>query len=290
MVFIFVSKNILEANKTEYSFRLQDFISPFFNTEEDCLIFLLEYCLQKQLLLVHVKGLHPALCKKIDAAFGQSFKLKFRFANSNLDEFISFAMKKSLEKNNFFLKLTSLIAPFYKVSYESPDSIILKLPNQTDPEVQQFFDSKVIFQSEHFSYSYQPGDLTFFADASCDNLTTLAGAALQNKHMICAFRKFLPYEDNNFAELRAILETIFLAKDMSVQTLILYTDNANAIDFLSGKTKITEKNAHYFQIIDSIKEALNNFSSYSIAWVPRKKNFIADNLSKQDFNGVFFHR
>lgn len=290
MLFVFVSKSISESQTHQYSFRIEDFISNFFDKEEDCLTSLLQYCLQKQFLLVHIRGLTPSLCKKIDAAFGQSFKLKFRFANSNIEDFISFSLEKFKTKNNFFLQLTSLIAPFYKVTYESPDSIILKLPNQTNPEVQQFFDSKITFQSDNFSHIYQPGDLTFFADASCDSLTTLAGAALQNKHLFCAFRKFIPFEDNNLAELKAIFETILLAKDLQVSNLILYTDNANAIDFLSGKTKITDKHLHYFRVIENIQELLSYFFSYHISWIPRKKNFIADNLSKHDFNGVFFHR
>jgi ribonuclease HI len=290
MLSILVQKFVSPSENIQYSFFIEDFVSPFFQTQEECLVFLLKYCLSKKIISIHLKGLNPLLCKKIDEAFGQSFKLKFKFANTSLEDFIEFSLINSLKKNDFFLTLTVLLAPFHKVNYDSPHSITLKLPQQNNPEITQFFESKTVFTSPDFSYIYRPGDITFFSDASCDKVTTLAGAAIKNKHLFCAFRQFISYEDNNLAELKAILETLFLAKEIGVGVLVLYTDNSNAIAFLCGKVKITQKNAHYFQVIDSIKEALQYFSSYSISWVPRKKNFIADNLSKHDFNGLFFQR
>ncbi len=290
MLSVVVHQFINLENIKQFSFSYLNFTSDYFIKEEDCLISLLKHCLQQQSLLIHIHGLSPSISHKIDAAFGQSFKLKFRFANAKLDTFIDFCFQQEEKKTHFFLKLTSLIAPFYKVTYESPDIIVLKLPDQTNPEVQQFFDSKVFFQSDNWNYKYQPGDITFFSDASCETHSTLAGAALQNKHMICSFRKIIAYEDNNLAELKAVLETIYLAQFMDCKDLVLYTDNANAIDFLSGKSKITEKNEHFFHVVEEIKNLLPAFNSFYIAWIPRKKNLLADNLSKYDFNGLFFHR
>lgn len=290
MLKIVVHKTFDSENHKQFSFSLKDFQSPLFTKEEDCLISVLKYCLQQQILLIHIHGLSPSISNKIDAAFGQSFKLKFRFASENLDKFILFCLSQEEKKSNFFLKLTSLMAPFYKVTYESPDIIVLKLPDQTNPEVQQFFDSKTFYHSPGWKNPYQPGDITFFCDASCETYTTLAGAAVQNKHLICAFRKITPYEDNNVAELKSMFDTILLAQTMNVQDLIVYTDNANAIDFLSGKTKLTDKNEHFFHVVEEIKNLLPAFNSFYIAWIPRKKNLLADNLSKYDFNGLFFHR
>lgn len=273
-----------------FSFSSLNVDSPLFLTEEDCLISLLKHCLSQQSLLIHIKGLSPSICKKIDLAFGKGFSFKFDFANKTLPEFISFALKKSAKDNDFFSTITFLISPFYKVSYESPDVVIFYLAHETNPKSKQFFVSKKFIQSPYCNYIYQPGDISFFSDASCESHSTLAGAAIQHEQLICAFRKEIELEDNNLAELKAIFETAKLALAMHLSHFLLYTDNSNAIDFISGTSKINDRNTHFFIIAKEIKELLNRFHSYHIAWIPRKKNFIADNLSKQNFNGVFFER
>lgn len=278
------------SSDSGFSFSSNNFESPDYSTEEECLVHLLEYSLSLNNLLIHVKGLSPSICKKIDWAFGKGFSFKFDFANSPLNEFISFALQKSYSKKDFLSKITLLIAPFHKISYESPDIIVFQLPNQTNPIVKQFFHSKKFFQSSQWDNHYQPGHISFFSDASCENFSTLAGAAVQNNHLISAFRKKTPLEDNNLSELKAILETIYLAKSMELQNLLLYTDNSNAIDFISRTSKISDKNTHFFQVSEQINQLLKYFISFHIAWIPRKNNFIADNLSKQNFNGLFFER
>lgn len=273
-----------------FSFSSNNFQSSEYSTEEECLTSLLEYSLSLNNLLIHIKGLSPSICKKIDWAFGKGFSFKFDFANSPLNDFISFALQKSYSKKDFLSKIILLISPFHKISYESPDIIVFQLPNQTNPTVKQFFTSKKFIQSSNWINTFQSGDISFFSDASCEKFSTLAGAAVQNNHFISAFRKKIPLEDNNLSELKAILDTIYLAQAMNLKNLLLYTDNSNAIDFISKTSKINNKNSHFFQVAEQINQLLKSFVSFHIAWIPRKNNFIADNLSKNNFNGLFFER
>lgn len=283
-----LSFSILSDNG--FSFSSLNVESSLFSTEEDCLISILKLCLSQKVLSIHIKGLSRPLCKQIDLAFGKGFPFKFEFANKPLINFISFALTKSEKNTNFFSTITLLISPFHKISYESPDVININLNHNKNPKVKQFFISKKFIQSDNWIHTYQLGDISFFSDASCESHTTLSGAAIQNEHLICAFRKKIKLEDNNLAELNAIFQTAQLAHAMHLPTLLLYTDNSNAIDFISGASKLNSNNTEFFKIAQKIKDLLKTFISYHIAWIPRKKNFIADNLSKQNFHGIYFER
>ena len=279
---------ILSQNK-EFSYSFKNYHSQKFSTELDCLISILEFSLKQNLLLIHLRGFSISICNKIDTFFGKSFKNKFQFAHMPINEFINQQLFSASKEPNFEKKLLHLISPFHKISYEHKEIITLHLPDTKNPSVEHFFNSKKQFKSEN-NHIFSKNDISFFSDASCDKFTTLAGAAIKNKKMISCFRFHLPYEDNNLSELRAIYHTVLLAQAMQQQHLLIYTDNSNAIDFLSGKSKITDKNKDFFAVTHQIISELSYFSSFCISWIPRKKNFIADNLSKNDFDGHFFVR
>ena len=270
-----------------YIFAVADYLSPRFQSEKECVLAILKYCLASTSLLINIHGLTPHMGRAIDLAFGKGFKLKFKFAEKPLEIFISFCTSQADDVADFNKKLLLLISPFYKIDYSGSHVITLKLPDKTNPKTENHFNSKVFFQSPDRNYTYRRGDTVFFCDASCKTHSSLAGAAIRDRHLICAFRKKIKLEDNNLAELKAIKETVLLAQSMGVCDLNLYTDNSSAIDLISREAKINTIGSEFLQVSIEINDLLKVFSSYRIAWIPRRKNFIADNLSKENFNGIF---
>jgi len=89
---------------------------------------------------------------------------------------------------------------------------------------------------------------------------------------------YLGQMTNNMAEYEALLYVLNKAKDDGVDNLNVYTDSQLVANQVLGIYKV--KNPVLKGYISKIKKILGNFKYFSIKYIPREKNKIADSLAK----------
>lgn len=83
---------------------------------------------------------------------------------------------------------------------------------------------------------------------------------------------------NNMAEYEALLYVLNKAIDDGIENLNIYTDSLLVANQVLGIYRV--KNPVLKGYISKIKKILDKFKHFSIKYIPREKNRIADNLAK----------
>lgn len=82
---------------------------------------------------------------------------------------------------------------------------------------------------------------------------------------------------NNQAEYTALIEALALAQRMKVETLFIFSDSELMVKQVKGEYKV--KNPDIQERMEEVRALLKGFEKYSITWIPREKNTLADALS-----------
>lgn len=83
---------------------------------------------------------------------------------------------------------------------------------------------------------------------------------------------------NNMAEYEALLRALVMAFDRSVREITVYTDSLLVANQVNGLYKI--KNSTLFDYVRRIKKIASNFEDFTIQYIPREQNTVADKLAK----------
>lgn len=83
---------------------------------------------------------------------------------------------------------------------------------------------------------------------------------------------------NNMAEYEALLFLVNRAKEAGVESLVVYTDSLLMANQVSGVYKV--KNPVLKGYVSKIKKIIGNFEQFSIKYIQREKNRIADQLAR----------
>lgn len=99
-----------------------------------------------------------------------------------------------------------------------------------------------------------------------------------------------PDRSNNYAEyagFKWILDYL-IAHDLTKSQIIVYGDSNLVIEQMFGHWRI--KSGYYVPMAIQCKNLLKQFSAIQGQWIPREKNFLADELSKAELKkaGVKF--
>lgn len=107
-----------------------------------------------------------------------------------------------------------------------------------------------------------------------------AGIFVQDTEGVELFKEsvFLGEMTNNMAEYEALLRALLMALDRSVRKITVYTDSLLVANQVNGVYKI--KNATLFDYVRRIKKIASNFEEFTIQYVPREQNRVADKLAK----------
>ena len=107
-----------------------------------------------------------------------------------------------------------------------------------------------------------------------------AGIFVQDPEGVELFKEsvFLGEMTNNMAEYEALLRALLMALDRSVRKITVYTDSLLVANQVNGVYKI--KNATLFGYVRRIKKIASNFEDFTIQYVPREQNRVADKLAK----------
>ena len=226
---------------------------------------------------VKLKGFPTKANNKVQCIYGEGFKHKFKYASYKPSEFISIMLKESEKQTDSGNKLVYLLSPFYRIEYET--DLVINL-GATYNATQFVNDNAWSVKTDNFN---KPS-VSFFTDAGVKDDSYMAGYGISNKDIVVSFRFKESCQDNNLAELKAIKQAIMIAKEMNLPSLEVFTDSCTSIDALNAfqVSKYTVHNK-FKNIVSEIYEMLQNFDSYKIAWISRKENKLADQMSKPNF-------
>jgi ribonuclease HI len=224
-----------------------------------------------------LKGFPPKANTKVQCIYGESFKHKFKYASHKPAKFISIMLEESKKQTNSGHKLVYLLSPFYRIEYET--DLVVNL-GEIFNATQHVGSNDSIVQTENFN---KP-PISFFTDAAVKEDSYMAGYGISDKNIIVSFRFKESNQDNNVAELKAIKQAVLIAKEMNLPSLEVFTDSIASVDALiSFQTRKNNINNKFKKLVDEIYEMLQDFDSYKIAWISRKENKLADQMSKPNF-------
>ncbi len=90
---------------------------------------------------------------------------------------------------------------------------------------------------------------------------------------------FLGHMTNNMAEYEALLFALKKAQGSGIQDISVYTDSLLLANQVLGRFKI--KNETLRAYVATIKKIASNFHHFTVQYIPREKNKIADKLAKE---------
>lgn len=118
------------------------------------------------------------------------------------------------------------------------------------------------------------------------------GAVLiENGNIITKISKKLPNNGtNNIAEYTALLTGISKALELGWKHVIIEGDSKLVINQVKGAWKINKE--HLKSLYTHVVKELSKFDSYTIKWIPREENSVADELASKALVyevGVYHH-
>ncbi|OPY73197.1 MAG: 14.7 kDa ribonuclease H-like protein [Syntrophorhabdus sp. PtaU1.Bin058] len=90
---------------------------------------------------------------------------------------------------------------------------------------------------------------------------------------------FLGHMTNNMAEYEALLFALKKAQEAKVLDISVYTDSLLLANQVLGKFKIKNENLRAY--VATIKNIVSNFHHFTVQYIPRERNTIADRLAKE---------
>ncbi len=93
---------------------------------------------------------------------------------------------------------------------------------------------------------------------------------------------YLGHMTNNMAEYEALVHALRKAYESSIDSLYVYTDSLLVANQITGKYRI--KNSELMKYVSTVKTILKHFDHFTLEYIPREKNKLADKLAKDAAN------
>ena len=87
--------------------------------------------------------------------------------------------------------------------------------------------------------------------------------------------QFMPSATADIAEYAGLIIGLKLAKELGISKLNIQGDSQMVIYQVLGKYQLN-KNSKFFDYREKVKDLLSFFNDYSLSWIPRRKNQLAD--------------
>lgn len=86
--------------------------------------------------------------------------------------------------------------------------------------------------------------------------------------------KFLPHATNNEAEYTGLIVGLNKAKELGLKTLEIKGDSNLVVNQIKGLWQV--KSERLFSLHQEARHSLGNFTHFTITWIPRAQNSLAD--------------
>lgn len=243
--------------------------------------------LKHKVLVFSMQGWSDKLASSVDAWFGKSFPLKFKYCDKGTEFWCSHAQEivaeltatSSLQFSQSVKKIEEwiifLFAGVQRIFINNPDAILLTI-ELSKISYGQYISKKPLIE--------QLWDYNLFSDASVrerERITTVATFISDKNHtMLAGYRHRMDYTefaDNNHAEIYAIGKGLELAAQMGIKKLRLFTDSLCAVEKLQKYTPSYQ--GHFYEAIRQVVENTQAFDLCEVVHIKRHHNSIADELT-----------
>jgi len=272
--------NILQYNEQQHDIKLFQnntvIFSGVFPYIAEALVAGFTAALKAGIQELKLKGFPPKTNNKVQCIYGESFNHKFKYASYKPSKFISTMLAECEKQTDLGNKLVYLLSPFYRIEYGTDITVNLgKLYNANQNVIEQ----DTVLKTKNFN---KPS-VSFFTDAAVKDESYMAGYGISGTELVVSFRFKESYQDNNLAELKAIKQAVLVAKEMKLPCLEIFTDSFASVVALQSFQEEGFAHNKFKKTVMEIFDTLNNFESYKIAWISRKQNKLADQMSKPEF-------
>ena len=89
---------------------------------------------------------------------------------------------------------------------------------------------------------------------------------------------YLGHMTNNMAEYEALVRALTKAHQLSIKSLCIYSDSLLVVNQVTGKYKI--KNPELLKYAQTAKTIIRYFNSFTLEYIPREKNRLADKIAR----------
>jgi ribonuclease HI len=126
-----------------------------------------------------------------------------------------------------------------------------------------------------------PAGVLYFDGGSRGNPGRAAGGAviIVNGGESHTAKRFLPYATNNEAEYTGLIVGLNKAKELGIERLEIKGDSNLVVNQIKGLWKV--KSDRLFPFYNEALQTLQNFAHFTIAWIPREQNNLADTAVNQ---------
>ena len=132
------------------------------------------------------------------------------------------------------------------------------------------------------------GPISIFVDGASRGNPGQSGIGIlfqdQNGEII-EFKKYIGIGTNNNAEYTALITSLELAKNGSIEEINVYTDSQLVANQINGLWKVKDSDIKI--LFNSAKGLIKNFSHFTITHIRREKNSDADRLANEAINEYF---
>lgn len=91
--------------------------------------------------------------------------------------------------------------------------------------------------------------------------------------------RYIRLGDSDLAEYEALILGLTLAKERGATTLRIYGDSRNVIDQVLGLKSVKKVSLRH--CLEEVNSLLLNFPDWSLQWIPRDKNGVADAAARR---------
>jgi ribonuclease HI len=125
-----------------------------------------------------------------------------------------------------------------------------------------------------------------YVDGACSGNPGEAGAGMvvldHDKNEVCRESVYLGRMTNNMAEYEALLLALKKAEQALIEDLTVFTDSLLMASQVTGEYKV--KNDRLKQYVEQALSITRAFKTFSLQYVPREMNKLADKLAKDGVN------
>ena len=106
----------------------------------------------------------------------------------------------------------------------------------------------------------------------------IGGVFYQEGDEIASFSEYYDDATNNEAEYSALIHGLHMAKEMNVASISIYSDSQLIVNQVNGEFRVKHENM--IPLHAEATELLDDFDSWSLEYIPRDDNAVADKLCK----------
>lgn len=123
--------------------------------------------------------------------------------------------------------------------------------------------------------------IELYVDGAADlhsKTSGIGGVFYVDGNEVESFSEFFGDATNNEAEYNALIRGLQIAEEMNVSQISIFADSQLVVNQINGEFRVKHENMIPLHAL--ALELLDHFNSWSVSYIPREDNTVADKLSK----------